>query len=48
MGVSGLWTLLEPCGRRIDIKALRGKRLAIGKFLIHCIMYCSTSIQGGG
>eukprot|EP00890_Picochlorum_soloecismus_P003628 jgi/Picsp_1/4266/NSC_01775-R1_protein len=29
MGVSGLWTLLEPCGRRIDIKALRGKRLAI-------------------
>lgn len=29
MGVKGLWTLLEPCGRRIDVQALRGKKLAI-------------------
>jgi DNA excision repair protein ERCC-5 len=29
MGVTNLWALLEPCGRRIDIQALRGKRLAI-------------------
>ena len=29
MGVKGLWTLLEPCGRRIDVHALRGKKLAI-------------------
>ena len=48
MGVSGLWTLLEPCGRRIDIKALRGKRLAIGTFLIWCIMYGSTSAKRDG
>jgi len=29
MGVKGLWTLLEPCGRRIDVHALRGKKLAV-------------------
>lgn len=29
MGVTNLWALLEPCGRRIDVKALRGKRVAI-------------------
>ena len=29
MGVKGLWPLLEPCGRRIDVQALRGKKLAI-------------------
>jgi DNA excision repair protein ERCC-5 len=31
MGVHGLWTLLEPVGRRIDIQAIANKRLAVGK-----------------
>ena len=30
MGVSGLWTLLEPVGKRVNIKSLAGKTLAIG------------------
>lgn len=30
MGVQGLWTLLEPVGRRINIEALANKRLAVG------------------
>eukprot|EP00892_Ulva_mutabilis_P010526 jgi/Ulvmu1/7846/UM004_0076.1 len=29
MGVSGLWTLLEPVGKRVNIQALAGKTLAI-------------------
>lgn len=31
MGVTGLWPLLEPVGRRINVEALSNKRLAIGK-----------------
>lgn len=31
MGVKKLWDLLEPCGRRISIEALTGKRLAVGE-----------------
>lgn len=31
MGVTGLWTLLEPVGRRINIEALRNKRMAVGE-----------------
>ena len=30
MGVQGLWTLIEPCGRRVNIEALTNKRLAVG------------------
>ena len=30
MGVQGLWTLLEPCGRRINIEAISNKKLAVG------------------
>jgi DNA excision repair protein ERCC-5 len=30
MGVTGLWPLLEPVGRRINVEALSNKRLAIG------------------
>ncbi len=30
MGVQSLWTLLEPCGRRVNIEALTNKRLAVG------------------
>ncbi|KAK9826114.1 hypothetical protein WJX81_004563 [Elliptochloris bilobata] len=29
MGVTGLWTLLEPVGRRVNIETLTNKRLAI-------------------
>ena len=32
MGVHGLWTLLEPVGRRIDIQAISNKRLAVGEY----------------
>lgn len=37
MGVSNLWTLLEPCGCRVHIQALRGRRVAVGanKFVVH-------------
>lgn len=31
MGVQGLWPLLEPVGRRVNIEALTNKRLAVGK-----------------
>lgn len=31
MGVSGLWTLLEPVGRRVNIEAIQNKRLAVGE-----------------
>lgn len=34
MGVKGLWTLLEPVGRRIDIEAISNKRLAVGKKIL--------------
>ena len=33
MGVKGLWTLLEPVGRRIDVEAISSKRLAVGESL---------------
>jgi DNA excision repair protein ERCC-5 len=29
MGVQGLWTLLEPVGRRVNIEAIANKRLAV-------------------
>ena len=29
MGVTGLWQLLEPVGRRVDVAQLAGKRLAV-------------------
>ena len=32
MGVQGLWPLLEPVGRRVNIEALTNKRLAVGAF----------------
>ena len=37
MGVQGLWPLLEPVGRRVNIEALTNKRLAVGK--IHQYFY---------
>lgn len=30
MGVTGLWPLLEPVGRRVSIQTLANKRLAVG------------------
>ena len=32
MGVTGLWPLLEPVGRRVNIETLAGKKVAIGEF----------------
>ena len=31
MGVTGLWPLLEPVGRRVNIDTLAGKKVAIGE-----------------
>lgn len=36
MGVHGLWPLLEPVGRRINIEAITNKRLAVGARRQHC------------
>lgn len=46
MGVSGLWTLLEPVGKRVNIKSLAGKTLAVGMDYMTvlncpiCMPYC--------
>jgi hypothetical protein len=32
MGVKGLWALLEPCGRRVNVEALQNKCFAVGGF----------------
>lgn len=32
MGVSKLWNLLSPAGRKIYLESLQGKKLAIGIF----------------
>lgn len=37
MGVTGLWSLLEPCGRRVNIETLAGKRIAVGEC---CCCWC--------
>ena len=29
MGVTGLWSLLEPCGSRVNVDVLRNKRVAV-------------------
>lgn len=42
MGVQGLWPLLEPVGRRVNIEALTNKRLAVGK--IHQYFYGLLSV----
>ena len=34
MGVTGLWPLLEPVGRRVNIETLAGKKVAIGEFFV--------------
>lgn len=31
MGIQGLWQVLEPTGRPVNIHSLRGKVLAVGK-----------------
>lgn len=36
MGVQGLWPLLEPVGRRVNIDALANKKLAVGEWLAAC------------
>ena len=29
MGVKGLWNLLEPAGRRVNVETLAGRRVAV-------------------
>ena len=31
MGVTGLWPLLEPVGRRVNVETLAGQRIAVGE-----------------
>lgn len=31
MGVTGLWKLIEPCGKPVPVETLEGKILAVGK-----------------
>ena len=35
MGVTGLWTLLEPAGKPVPLESLENKILAVGKTLSH-------------
>jgi hypothetical protein len=42
MGVHGLWTLLEPVGRRIDIQAISNKRLAVGAWPYLSVLLCGV------
>jgi len=37
MGVMGLWPLLEPVGRRVNIETLAGKKVAIGEEGVSCL-----------
>lgn len=45
MGVKRLWDLLEPCGHRISIEALSGRRYAVGTnvILMVCFIYMDPS-----
>lgn len=38
MGVTGLWKLIEPCGKPVPVETLEGKVLAVGKqqICVHC------------
>lgn len=47
MGVQGLWTLLEPVGRRVNIEALCHKLLAVGEHST-VLMWVVSSIQLAG
>ncbi|OUS46618.1 PIN domain-like protein, partial [Ostreococcus tauri] len=43
MGVRGLWTLLEPAGRRADARALRGRRVAVDASIwLHQFIHATT------
>ena len=41
MGVQGLWSLLEPVGRRIQIEALSNKVVAVGR----CPVVCNIRVK---
>lgn len=47
MGVKGLWNLLEPVGRRINIEAIANKRLAIGECMIEYGPLCRAAPCSG-
>lgn len=49
MGVTGLWSLLEPCGRRVNIETLAGKRIAVGRCCLGVtagmLLACRLAVQ---
>lgn len=53
MGVKDLWSLLEPCGVRVNVEGLQGKRLAVDTsiWLVQCLKVRRGAAQmswGGG
>lgn len=46
MGVQGLWPLLEPVGRRVNIEALTNKRLAVGMYWSHTVVLGDVRERG--
>jgi hypothetical protein len=48
MGVTGLWPLLEPVGRRVNIETLAGKKVAIGKRKIVDVFSFSIRLSACG
>ncbi|XP_013116867.2 DNA excision repair protein ERCC-5 homolog isoform X1 [Stomoxys calcitrans] len=45
MGVTGLWKLIEPCGKPVPVETLEGKVLAIGKLMSQICRYGFTNLQ---
>jgi hypothetical protein len=45
MGVQSLWTLLEPCGRRVNIEALTNKKLAVGWHPFPTLLHMTSSAR---
>lgn len=38
MGVTGLWKLIEPCGKPVPVETLEGKILAVGMIFFFFII----------
>ena len=47
MGVRGLWTLIEPAGRRADVRALRGRRVAVDASIWLVQFVCAARDDAG-
>lgn len=50
MGVKDLWSLLEPCGSRIEVETLSGRRLAVDTsiWLVQCLKAMRDKHTGEG